>query len=110
VPRLAQVKKVEGDEEKLVAGLEDRETMGHWASQKIEKNELHAYQKVWNHDSLDGLTGMKVARRDAGEKLWWTDLQAWLRRMRGQSDAVAFGFVLAVLMYLIALLVQTQLF
>ncbi|MCJ1470919.1 hypothetical protein MMC07_009567 [Pseudocyphellaria aurata] len=56
--------------------LKDRETMGHWASVKIEKNQLHAYQKEWNANSLNGLTGLRVARRDAGERLWVTESTA----------------------------------
>ncbi|MCJ1428426.1 hypothetical protein MMC29_006336, partial [Sticta canariensis] len=68
--------------------LKDRETLGHWASVKIEKNQLHAYQKEWNANSLDGLTGMRVARRDAGERLWATETTAHLRRIAAQKEAL----------------------
>lgn len=106
VPRLAQKE----DAEKAVPYLEDRETMGHWASKKVEKNELHAYQKEWNSDSLDGLTGMKVARRDRGEILWLTDLQAYFRRVTAQREAMVFGFAIAFFVYVITRIAQAFLF
>jgi hypothetical protein len=108
VPRHAMVKTAV-DEEKWMAGFEDRETMGHWASKRVEANMLHAYQKEWNYDSLDGLTGLKAARRDRGEILWVTDLQAWFRRVMAQREALAFGFVLASILSLIAQLINSYL-
>jgi hypothetical protein len=109
VPRHAKVK-TGGDEEKWVAGFNDRETMGHWASKRIEANTLHEYNKEWNYDSLDGLTGLKVARRDRQEILWLTDLQAWFRRIMLQREALAFGFVLASILSIIAQLINSYLF
>ncbi|KAI9732383.1 MAG: hypothetical protein M1834_001591 [Cirrosporium novae-zelandiae] len=67
--------------------LRDRETMGHWASKKVATNQLHAYQAEWNHDSLDGLTGLKTARRDHGEKvLWVKDAEVVVRGALGRKD------------------------
>lgn len=109
VPRHAKVK-LGDDEEKWVAGFEDREMLGHWASKKIESNTLHEYQKEWNYDSLDGLTGLKVARRDRGEILWVTDLIASFKRIMAQREALAFGFILAIILSIIAKLVESYLF
>ena len=81
--------------------LEDRETLGHWASVKIEKNQLHAYQKEWNANSLDGLTGLRVARRDAGERLWATETKAHLRRIAAQKEALLVGIGVGVLLMLV---------
>lgn len=81
--------------------LKDRETLGHWASVKIEKNQLHAYQKEWNANSLDGLTGMRVARRDAGERLWATETIAHLRRIAAQKEALLIGIGVGVLLILV---------
>lgn len=81
--------------------LKDRETMDHWASAKIEKSQLHAYQAVWNSSSLDGLTGLRVARRDAGERLWYTDFKARVRRLVAQREAVLFGIGIGVLLGLV---------
>ncbi len=109
VPRHAKVK-LGDDSEKWAAGFEDRETIGHWASRKIEGNTLHEYQRDWNYDSLDGLTGLKVARRDRGEILWVTDLQAAFRRIMAQREAMVFGFTLATIFYIVAKVVETYLF
>jgi hypothetical protein len=106
VPKLGLLQMQSADEEKVVARLQDRETLGHWASKKIKNNMLNAYRKQWNVDSLDGLTGLRTARRDKGEILWLTDLQAWCRRIWGQKEAVAFGFVLALLLLGIAWVFQ----
>ncbi len=97
VPRLVQVSPSSDDAESAskIAGFQDREMMGHWASNKIEKNELLTYQQTWNSNSLDGLTGLRSARRGKGEVLWVTDLEARLRRIVGQKDSVIFGFLLA---------------
>lgn len=81
--------------------LKDRETMDHWASVKIEKKELHAYQRQWNTDSLDGLTGLRVARRDAGERLWVTETTAHVRRIAAQKEAVVVGIGIGVLLFLV---------
>jgi Pyridoxamine 5'-phosphate oxidase len=101
VPRLAKRKAGDGDEDEWVAGFEDRETLGHWASKMAEKNELHAYRKKNNSDSLDGLTGLRAARRDNGEILWLTDLITWFRRILLQREAIAFGFSLALFLFLV---------
>lgn len=110
VPRHAKVKLGGSDEVKWIAGFEDRETMGHWTSKRIEANTLHEYQKEWNYDSLDGLTGVKAARRARGEILWVTDLQAWFKRIMAQREALVFGFVLATILSIIAKLLEHYLF
>lgn len=86
--------------------LQDRKTMGHWSTFKINKDEMRAWQTEWNADSLDGLPGMTRARRDRGEVLWLTGSKAWARRMAAQRDAVACGVVLAVVLYLFLAWVQ----
>lgn len=89
--------------------LKDRETLGHWTSKKIEKNELQKYQSEWNADSLDGLPGLSVARRDRGEILWLTGLKAGGRRILGQREGLAWGFVAGVLvMWLWRVLVEVM--
>ncbi|KFX94457.1 hypothetical protein V490_04357 [Pseudogymnoascus sp. VKM F-3557] len=97
------------DEEKHTEcsyGFEDRETIGHWAKFKMDKNELFQYRRNNNHDSLDGLTGLKSARRDRGELMWVTDVRAWLRKIWGQKDAMFAGFMIAHWIYVLVLLAQ----
>ncbi|KAI9809778.1 MAG: hypothetical protein M1825_000211 [Sarcosagium campestre] len=71
--------------------FEDRKTLGHWASNKVNKNELLPYQMINNARSLDGLPGLRAARRDRGERFWLESTMAWLRRIKAQWDAVLTG-------------------
>lgn len=73
--------------------------MDDWADYMIEHNKLREYQAQWNHSSLDGLPGLKVARRDRGEVLWVGDLKAWSRRVVGQREAVLVGVVVGMVVY-----------
>ena len=77
--------------------FKDRETIGHWASKKVENNELQSYQAEWNADSLDGLPGLGIARRDRGERLWVTGMKARARRVGAQREALFWGVLLGVL-------------
>ena len=109
VPKLVKITSSASDEEKRMEceyGFEDRETIGHWAKVKIEKNEMFKYRQNNNHDSLDGLTGLKSARRDRGEQMWVADIRAWLRKVWGQKDAILVGFMLAHCIYVAILLVE----
>ena len=92
-----QKKNVDSHEEQQLV-LKDRETLDHWASSKVEKNQLQAYQAVWNASSLDGLTGLRSARRDVGERLWLTDLKAHVRRLAAQREALLFGIGIGVVL------------
>lgn len=93
------------DEVKATAILKDRETMGHWASKKIEQDELRKYQAEWNAHSLDGLTGLRVAGHDRGERLWVVTIRAWARRIAEQREALFLGIVLGSMMVILPLLV-----
>ncbi|KFY59461.1 hypothetical protein V496_05683 [Pseudogymnoascus sp. VKM F-4515 (FW-2607)] len=106
VPKLVKHTGSASEEEKHTEceyGFEDRETIGHWAKNKMDKNELFLYQQKNNHDSLDGLTGLKSARRDKGELMLVTDIRAWMRKVWGQKDAMLVGFILANLIYVAVL-------
>lgn len=92
----------EGDVGKGV--FKDRETMGHWASKRMESHELRKYQAQWNADSLDGLTGLRVATRDRGERPWVNDVRSWVSRIAAQWDVLAIGVVLGVVLVLLPLL------
>ena len=81
--------------------FKDRETMGHWASKKVEKDELHAYQAEFNARSLDGLTGLRAARRNAGERLWLTETKAHIRRVAVQREALFLGIGIGILLMVI---------
>ena len=69
-----------GDKSKQALYLEERKTLGHWASKQAEEGEMRKYQKDWNHDSLDGLPGLGAARVDCGKGLWIGDVKKLYRR------------------------------
>ena len=76
--------------------------MGHWASNKVKKDELHTYQMEWNAKSLDGLNGLRAARRGLGERLWLEDRKTFLVRILAQREALMTGIFIGVLMALVA--------
>ena len=76
--------------------LKDRDTMYRWASKQLEKNELRNYQAEWNSQSLDGLPGLRVARRDRKENIWITDALTVGRRIVLQREALVAGMLLGV--------------
>lgn len=85
----------------LEAALENRKILGHWGANKVEKNELQPYQQKWNSRSLDGLNGLRSARRDNGEILWVEDLKARGRRMMAQGDTLVVGLLMGILLVLL---------
>ena len=70
--------------------FQDRKTLGHFAEKKVESRAMKEYQMEWNASSLDGLNGLRAARRDAGERLWVGDCRTWMRRRFG-SERQAFS-------------------
>ena len=54
-----------------------------------------------NADSLDGLPGLRIARRDAGERLWITETIAHVRRNAAQKEALLVGVGVGVLLILV---------
>jgi hypothetical protein len=76
--------------------FQDRDTLDVFGSKLVKKNILHDYQKEWNIQSLDGLTGLRSARRASGEVLWFGDLKAWFKRIARQKDAIIVGILLTL--------------
>lgn len=72
--------------------------MGHWASKKIEKNELRKYQAGNNAYSLDGLPGLRAALRDAGRSVLWARISARGRTIVGQKETLGVGVLIGILM------------
>lgn len=91
----------DGDKLDELSVFEQRPTLDHWASKQTEDNKMLGYQVTNNSSSLDGLPGLKAARREAGQMLWVGDLKARLRRIASEGEAVAAGFLLAVVFYFV---------
>ncbi|KAI4123377.1 MAG: hypothetical protein LQ338_005293 [Usnochroma carphineum] len=100
-PSFEDVKAIETGEKKYLE-MRDRESMGHWASKRIETGTLREYQKKNNAFSLDGLPGFRIAIRDSGNSVWWARMTAWVRRIGAQKEAFALGMVMGCLTLLLA--------
>ncbi|KAJ1338707.1 hypothetical protein MN608_01569 [Microdochium nivale] len=67
-----------------VAGFEERPTLKFFNSKREREGTAHDYQNEMNTSSLDGLPGLRAARRDTGENLLIGDV---LSRVRGMFSA-----------------------
>jgi hypothetical protein len=74
----------------------DRDTLGHWAGKQISAGTLHEYQAKNNNSSLDGLPGLRAARKDKGERMWYRDMQVKLRRANGPWQMVLVALISAL--------------
>jgi hypothetical protein len=75
----------------------DRETLGHWAGKQISAGTLQEYQAKNNNSSLDGLPGLRAARKDKGERMWYRDVQVKIRRMNGPWQMVVVALLSALI-------------
>lgn len=71
--------------------------MGHWASKKIATNALKEYQEKNNSYSLDGLPGLRAALRDSGRSVIGAEMEARVRRIGRQREALGSGLVLGII-------------
>lgn len=76
--------------------FEERPHLDYWAGSMVSKNSAHKYQAQHNARSMDGLPGMKTARRDNKEVLWLGDAAAYLRRTSAEKVSLTVGFLLGV--------------
>ncbi|TVY42744.1 Pyridoxamine 5'-phosphate oxidase family protein [Lachnellula subtilissima] len=86
--------------------FQDRDTLGHWAGKKVERNEMGEYQMKNNARNLDGLPGLRTARRDAGERFWVEDARAKVGLIMSQKEAFVSGVFIGVLIALLGGLLQ----
>ena len=71
---------------------------------KLEaQGRLRGYQAGFNSKSLDGLPGLRVARRDQGERLWLTDAKAWAKKITAQKEGILVGLLIGVLTMITAM-------
>ncbi|KAM3523928.1 hypothetical protein NHJ13051_004830 [Beauveria bassiana] len=92
---------VEGQKLTELCVFEERPQLDYWAGMMVSKNTALKYQAKHNSRSMDGLPGMKTARRDNNEVLWLGDAAAYLRRTSAEKVSVAIGFLLGALFYFI---------
>lgn len=106
VPQIASTLDPEKISEGPRAYLEDRQTLGHWAGNQIEKGVMDKYRVDMNSRSKDGCAGLRVARRQGGENLMLGDCRIWLKRTMRQWEAMLLG---AMLMLVVMICVRLTL-
>lgn len=80
--------------------FEDRPTLDqHWRKKAAVSGQVAAYQVKTNTTSIDGLPGLRMARKAAAETLWITDLKARCRRALAETDGFLLGITAAVFLY-----------
>jgi hypothetical protein len=81
--------------------FEDRPTLAERAAWRERKGKVLEYQIETNLDSLDGLPGLRVARREAGEVLWLGDAKARMKRVLAQREGIVAGVGMTLLLLLL---------
>ena len=79
----------------------ERDTLDRYSDQQERKGTMASYQAEHNARSLDGLPGLRAARKDMGETLLWGDMRSRVGRLWEEKISVCIGFLLAVLVYLV---------
>ena len=87
------------DEEDELCVFQARLTLDTYWGKRAEDNTIHDYQMKNNATSIDGLPGLRAARRDAGEILWVSDFQALCNRIILQREGLGLGLCLGFLLY-----------
>ncbi|KAF3915573.1 hypothetical protein ABW21_db0205950 [Orbilia brochopaga] len=77
---------------------EDRPTLNNWGGKQLTGKKLDEYQVKNNVRSLDGLPGLRIARRRKGE--WMTAVEGWKTLVRVWAYPVCFllGIIVGVLL------------
>lgn len=90
------------DDRKLdeLAVFEERPTLDAWAGGKVEENQVQDYHRKNNVYSMDGLPGLRTARRSVGQRIFVTDVMAWVTRVAAEGEALLVGFTAATLLFL----------
>lgn len=89
--------------------FEDRRTLDDYWGKKAANGTVEQYLAQNNAKSIDGLPGLRTARRAAGQCLPLVDLKARARRAAAETDGVVLGFMLSVCLQVIYYCVTTVL-
>lgn len=86
-----------------LAVFEERPTLDKWAGGQVEENKVQNYQLRNNLYSMDGLPGLRTARRGVGQRILAVDLIARAKRVAAEGEALMVGFGAATLLGLVLL-------
>lgn len=92
-----------GDKVDELCVFEERPTLDKQAGGQVDGEKVQAYHRKTNVDSIDGLPGLRTARRAVGQTLWLVDLHAWALRTAAEWRSVALGFFLALFAVAVAM-------
>ena len=81
--------------------FEDRHLLERWLVNKVNKKALEEYIGTCNSRSLDGLPGLRVARKWKGEWLWM-DFRFWIAKKLGYPEAILLGVFIGIFLALLA--------
>jgi hypothetical protein len=76
--------------------FEDRRTLDENWRRRAVNGTIEEYQAGNNAESLDGLPGLRTARRTAGQYLFLADLKARVRRAAAEVDGIALGVAVSL--------------
>jgi hypothetical protein len=69
-----------------------------WLVNKVNKKALDAYMIKFNSRSMDGLIGLRAARKSNGEWLWVGDAWAWVQKRLDYPEAILLGVFIGILL------------
>lgn len=78
------------------ADLKERTVLKSYLAKKVKDNAVEDFQAQWNTRSLDGLPGLRAARRMKGEWLWVLDLRAKVVRAVTPWETMLLGMVMGM--------------
>lgn len=78
--------------------FEDRHALEQWLVNKVNKKALDDYQTKLNSRSLDGLLGLRMARKMRGEWLLAEDIVAYFLQKLYHPEALILGVILGLLL------------
>lgn len=87
-----------------LAVFEDRDTLNQFAAKREEAGTVLEYQIEKNSESLDGLPGMKAARRSHPDARWGflpAHVRACVDRVASQYEGMAVGFLAAIILWVL---------
>ncbi|KAI0011407.1 hypothetical protein F4779DRAFT_573648 [Xylariaceae sp. FL0662B] len=86
--------------------FEERYTLEKWLVNKVKKKALEDYQVKLNSRSLDGLLGLRVARKMRGEWVVTDECLAKLTRVFWHPEALCLGILIGLLLTMAVPLIQ----
>lgn len=89
--------------------FQDRHLLEKWLANRVNKNALNDYMVTFNTRSLDGLPGLRAARRWKGEWLWVEDARSWMTKKFGYPEAILLGIVIGIFLVMLAPLLRAAL-